>query len=110
MLDRFKWNFVHAFKKSKEIVPLDECVKQFNSDNWNNLDTTQRMKLLEKTMNSYCDSQGIKNKPKLIWDDKPNEKGYFGRYNSDKNIIYINMGNEKFENPYKALDTITHES
>lgn len=107
MSDRLIWNLTHGIKKSRKIVPLDDCVKQFNRNNWSKLNTIKRMRLLEQTMNSYCNSIGIKNKPRLFYSEIPNSKAT-GKYNNLFNVIVLNMTN--LNNPYKALDTIVHES
>ncbi len=113
MLDRSIWEFTHKIHKSNKEFSLDSCIKEF--DNWSGMNDYARMQLFEKTMNSYCDSLGIKNKPKLHWDDPSDTSNFYGKYSSSENAIFIRLKNrstkkENFDNPYKALETIIHES
>lgn len=106
---KFSWNFLNkneaAEEQTKDYTKMsqDQLLNEFQSSNWEKLDTDNRLELIQEMENRNAEMQG--REPATVVSSS--SLGSYGSYNNMSNQIRINVS--EFSS-YETLDTYIHES
>lgn len=80
-------------------------MEKFNDENWNNLDNSERTKLIKEFVKAVGKELGVEKIPEVVLSN--DDDNAYGFYDQFKNLISIN---DKFtKNPVEVVNTVAHE-
>ena len=112
-LDTYSKLLSEAFNRCEDEIIIDfeinekikSILEKFNDENWNNLDTSERTKLIKEFVKAVGKELGVEKIPEVVLSN--DDDNAYGFYDQFKNLISIN---DKFtNNPVEVANTVAHE-
>lgn len=85
---------------------IQEQLEKFDSENWNNLDESQKVEVVEEFMALLCEKLGIEEQPRLVLFE--DDENLCGAYNNQTNTMELNRN--ILNNPKEVINTVAHEA
>lgn len=85
---------------------IQEQLEKFDTENWNNLDESQKVEVVEEFMALLCEKLGIEEQPRLVLFE--DDENLCGAYNHQTNTMELNRN--ILNNPKEVVNTVAHEA
>lgn len=83
-----------------------EQIARFDVENWNELDESQKIEVIDNFISHLCEKMGIEEPPRLVLFE--DEENVCGAYNHQTNTMELNRN--ILNNPKEVLNTVAHEA
>ena len=104
VFERSESDFKFDFDIDDEIT--QEQIAKFDVENWNKLDESQKVEVIEDLISHLCEKMGIEEKPNLVFFE--DNENVCGAYNNQTNTMELNRN--ILNNPNEVLNTVAHEA
>lgn len=104
VFERSESDFKFDFDIDDEIT--QEQIAKFDVENWNKLDESQKVEVIEDFISHLCEKMGIEEKPNLVFFE--DNENVCGAYNNQTNTMELNRN--ILNNPNEVLNTVAHEA
>ncbi len=85
---------------------IQEELANFDNENWNELNETQKLEVIDDFISILCEKMGGEEKPRLFLFE--NDENICGAYNNQTNILELNRN--ILDKPKEVINTIAHET
>lgn len=84
---------------------IQEQLEKFDAENWNDLDESQKVEVVEEFMDLLCEELGIEERPRLVLFE--DDENLCGAFNYQTNTLELNRN--ILNNPKEVVNTVAHE-
>ena len=85
---------------------IQEELANFDNENWNELNETQKLEVIDDFISILCEKMGGEENPRLFLFE--NDENICGAYNNQTNILELNRN--ILDKPKEVINTIAHET
>lgn len=85
---------------------IQEELANFDNENWNELNETQKLEVIDDFISILCEKMGVEEKPRLFLFE--NDENICGAYNNQTNTLELNRN--ILDKPKEVINTIAHET